>query len=103
VSVAVVSLSNLRGFITCHLPALFLVNTNVTRNHTSQFPAMPAACPAEIYSQNVAQHSALRRDVSYTNFHTLYNSKLVRGETPLVRRDSFTYISHYRHEHVGTA
>jgi hypothetical protein len=32
------------------------------------------------------------------NFHTFYNSSLVEGETPLVRSDSFTSISHYRYE-----
>ena len=47
VSFVIVSLSNLRRFITWVLPALFLIDTNVTINHTSHLPVMRAACPAE--------------------------------------------------------
>ena len=53
-SFVVVSLSNLHKFITCRLLALFLINANVTRSLTSHFPAMRAAYPAEVYSQNDA-------------------------------------------------
>jgi hypothetical protein len=40
VPVAVVAINNLLRFIPSRLPALFLIETNVTENHINPFPAV---------------------------------------------------------------